>query len=506
MKLQNYLCVIAIVTPQFVFAQENTIDSLKKQISIAQKSGDFYAEGSNLQYLAELQADNGSTFEALKNAQQAIAIFEKLGKKSDIFNTYIAISTVHQQLHNGDKILEYAIPGLKYAKESKDTSLWINMLTAIGIGYDEKNDYEKAANYYLECANMEKYLGLSTAISYMNVSSSFSQLRKPEEGRRYAELAVQQSIKDGDERVEYYSYSNLALANILDKKLDEAQKALFLAEKLNKSEAINDQRDIFLLNSMFFAAKGNFKDAYFMYNSFYKIDSTMSSQQRNAQFGELETIYETKRKEHENLILNEKIFMQRLWIFVALFLLLLLGIVIWLQRNRLIIKDKLLNVEKELLAKEKQRADEEKAFQEKELTSFTQSLREKSAIIENLRNDIEKRTATDNSTPPNHSKETGVDDFLHQLTLETILTEEQWRSFRLKFERVHYGFFQKFSKFVPDATESELRLAALTKLNMTNNEIASMLGISPESVTKTRYRLRKKIGKEEGLESILNEI
>jgi DNA-binding CsgD family transcriptional regulator len=46
-------------------------------------------------------------------------------------------------------------------------------------------------------------------------------------------------------------------------------------------------------------------------------------------------------------------------------------------------------------------------------------------------------------------------------------------------------------------TEAEKRLLALTKLEMSNSEIAAMLGISPESVIKTRYRLRKKVGDED---------
>jgi DNA-directed RNA polymerase specialized sigma24 family protein len=158
------------------------------------------------------------------------------------------------------------------------------------------------------------------------------------------------------------------------------------------------------------------------------------------------------------------------------------------------------------LTKEKELATKEKEFHESELSNFTQSLREKNNIIENLKNDIEKRAISDDTEAPNFSKESEKDSFLNQLTQETILTEEQWRSFRHKFERVHYGFFQKFVHEVPEATESELRLAALTKLKMTNNEIAAMLGISPESVNKTRYRLRKKIDKEEGLEGILSDL
>ncbi|HEY8938181.1 MAG TPA: hypothetical protein VIM65_23325, partial [Cyclobacteriaceae bacterium] len=38
------------------------------------------------------------------------------------------------------------------------------------------------------------------------------------------------------------------------------------------------------------------------------------------------------------------------------------------------------------------------------------------------------------------------------------------------------------------------RLSALIKLNLSIKEMASMLGISPESVKKSRYRLKRKLG------------
>ncbi len=481
-------------------AQQNLLDSFEQQIILTQKDGNIFAEAKNRQRLAELQADRGSSFEALKNAQRAIEIYEKLGKQTELYQTYISIATVHQQLHNGDKILEYALPALNYGKQNKDTTLIIMMLTAAGIGYDEKKDYAQAASYYMACAQIEIAKGLSPAISYMNASSSYTPLGNYAEGRRCAELAINQAIIDKDSVALHYAYGNKTFACILAKQLADADAALLMAEKINLDvNDINANRDMFLLRSMLSATKGAYKDAYFQLKSFYTIDSTLSSEERNAQFGELDALYETKRKETENIKLNDALFRQKMVTWSILALLLLLGIIIFLQRNRLIIKDKLLKTEKELAAKEKE-------FHESELNNFTQSLREKNNIIENLKNEIEKRTNSDNTAAPSISKENENRTFLTQLTQETILTEEQWRGFRQKFERVHRGFFHKFAQAVPEATESELRLAALTKLEMTNNEIAAMLGISPESVTKTRYRLRKKIGKEEDLESVLKEI
>jgi hypothetical protein len=74
-----------------------------------------------------------------------------------------------------------------------------------------------------------------------------------------------------------------------------------------------------------------------------------------------------------------------------------------------------------------------------------------------------------------------------------ILTEDDWKSFKLAFESVHPGFFSKLQYHYPDITVSELRLAALIKLKLSLKESAAMLGISAESVKKSRYRLKKKL-------------
>jgi DNA-binding CsgD family transcriptional regulator len=44
---------------------------------------------------------------------------------------------------------------------------------------------------------------------------------------------------------------------------------------------------------------------------------------------------------------------------------------------------------------------------------------------------------------------------------------------------------------IPDITVAEQRMAALTRLHLSTKQMASMLGISPDSVYKIRQRLRK---------------
>ena len=143
-------------------------------------------------------------------------------------------------------------------------------------------------------------------------------------------------------------------------------------------------------------------------------------------------------------------------------------------------------LEAQELKAQNERIAAENHWHKTELETYIQLLRDKTEAFDKLKTDIDS-----------HKSNESQQDWLDQITQANILTDEQWRNFKLKFENVHTDFFNRLQSEIPTVTESEKRLIALTKLEMSNNEIAAMLGISPESVTKTRYRLRKKVGEED---------
>jgi hypothetical protein len=72
-------------------------------------------------------------------------------------------------------------------------------------------------------------------------------------------------------------------------------------------------------------------------------------------------------------------------------------------------------------------------------------------------------------------------------------TEDDWKTFLLKFEEKHTGFFKKMKILYPQLTNSDLRLCACLKLNLETKEIASLMNLSVRAVENSRYRLRKKL-------------
>ena len=137
--------------------------------------------------------------------------------------------------------------------------------------------------------------------------------------------------------------------------------------------------------------------------------------------------------------------------------------------------------QKALFEKEKAEQDAHAAIEQ--LALYTEFLAEKTKQV----NELEDRLLQHRLLPD--PSDEGND--LEQLTL---LTEEDWEKFRILFERVHPGFFRDLQNIAPDITLAELRMAALIKLQIPTKKASSILAISPNSVHKSRQRLRKRLG------------
>ena len=145
--------------------------------------------------------------------------------------------------------------------------------------------------------------------------------------------------------------------------------------------------------------------------------------------------------------------------------------------------------------------EEELINSKKLLDTYTQSMLEKSALLQQFESEIEKLKNL-------KSKELYEEKIerLNELTKATILTEEDWKKFQELFEQVHKGFFIRLKDKLPHLTHAEIRLLCLTKLKLNPKEMAGILAISSETIIKTRYRLNKKLSlsDEKDIDSIVD--
>ena len=85
-------------------------------------------------------------------------------------------------------------------------------------------------------------------------------------------------------------------------------------------------------------------------------------------------------------------------------------------------------------------------------------------------------------------------------------SDKEWEVFKTYFAEVHHDFDQKLKTLNSDISEKEIRLAAFLRMNLTTKEIAATMNVLPDSILKSKYRLKKKLGlgKETDLNQFLN--
>lgn len=148
-------------------------------------------------------------------------------------------------------------------------------------------------------------------------------------------------------------------------------------------------------------------------------------------------------------------------------------------------REKSLRLEKQIVEEELQRA-------KADLHVFMDNLQQKNALIDTITADLERVSHGQNQ----NGESRPLAETRQNLLASSLLTNDDWDEFRRRFERVHPHFFEQIKTQCADITPAEERLLALSKLNIDTRQMGRMLGISPNSIHITKYRLRKKLGRD----------
>jgi len=258
-----------------------------------------------------------------------------------------------------------------------------------------------------------------------------------------------------------------------------------------------------------YAQRGNFKAAY---------DALLTAKKMREKVYNIEKIQEVGAAKAElELELAQHHFTERETahqldrqrnLIAVLLLLLLLGFALTLfyrQRSRRRIleqENQLLEQDKEILAQAKQLAEANEQLRIQELKHSQATLQSTQAELDTtarlltlktqLIEDLELRLHQEHLAPIQASPPGSAGD--HKLPHMRILTEKDWVRFREWFDQQMPGFFQHLRNQYMELTAAEIRLFLLIKLKFDTLEISEALGISKESVWRSRHRLSKKLG------------
>lgn len=252
--------------------------------------------------------------------------------------------------------------------------------------------------------------------------------------------------------------------------------ALFYGKRLLKnishSSALDMDNATFILAEAYGKLR-RYDSSYYYYNQYQLYHDSVFQQKQTEQIAELEAQYNLREKQREIISLEsarQNEILKRNALAAVLGLTLVIALLMYFYLRN--------------LARSRKRDIEVQRWQ---LESFTRQMVEKSALVEELRAQLEQFRSE--IVIPQERIEN-----VSQILNSSILTNDDWEQFKVLFQQVHRNFFAELKLKYPTLTQAETRLAALLRLNVTTREMANMLGISADSANKARYRLRKKLG------------
>lgn len=431
--------------------------------------------------------------------------------------------------------------------EEKDRFNFGMTCIALGVLFNDVEEYENALKYLLQGEDEFKKLHCINceAKNKLNISNTLYQLgekdksvhilkgliKNPEiQNDTIFQIGVMVSLfSASDFKEAIYSQKAYELAKRLGNKNVLAStlvnRGAYFLMKANADSALYCYRQAYLLQKRIFKLQpilyglnqsfellGQVDSAYHYLKKYESYRDSLLPNLKMMEINKLVVQAEIEKYEMKLSTMKEKARLRRnMMLMVSAFLLivtLLTCYIFWTLRKREKDKRQLKELENNQLAIQFQN---EKLLNEKfqleidsknrELSSTTLILSEKNNRLKELLKQVERF---------NEEGELGREQsaMLSKQIKSNLTVDDEWKYFKLHFEKVHPEYFTKLKEIAPSLSENDLRLCAYVRIGMTNKQIGQMLSVLPETVKTARYRMRKKIGLEgqETLEDFLRRI
>lgn len=363
----------------------------------------------------------------------------------------------------------------------------VNIINTIGLIYRNYRQFPMAVSYF------NKALALATAnrdtvwigIAEGNIGSVYFLQNQYDKALPYIQTDYKTSIKYDQTLNAAIAVLRLAKINIDSKKFELAGSQLKSAAGLlkdNRNDDLSQWANYYDLKSQLDEQIGKSAESIVYRKKHEQAKDSLAKRNNIAAVERVKLRWESEKRTTELNGLKDAQKIQSVEINAGISVVTLLVIILLLVYNRERLKSK---KDKELLLAEKRIVDEELKNADTALHLFTENLREKNTLIEKFKLEIDRL----NQKSTSHADA----GHLEKLLQAHIMTDGSWNDFKKLFIKVHPGFFVNLGKSHPHLSATDIRMLALIKLGLTNNEMANMLGITVEGIKKAKQRLRKKL-------------
>jgi tetratricopeptide (TPR) repeat protein len=459
---------------------------------------------------AELINRTGMTYWSMGMHDKALQYLHDYTSRLDPENPkkqaigYNNLGAIYKETGNLEKALDFYRKAADYYLLANDSLDLPSPLTNIGTILSVRGQHDSALHYYNISLEISDKMGdrLQTAKTKHNIALIYKAASRFAEAedllREYLETSRGLGYKEG------IAQAGLSMGNLFRDMKNDRQAIRYYNDCIHDASATSLAGILMQAHknlSAVYREAERFDKALTHFQEYVNLKDTLLSKEKAKIIAELETRYETEKKEQENILLMKDNELKDKTInTLYLILAAIIGISLSFIFMIILYRRNALN-KKRLAESEAARLSERIEYQSREMASSALALSRNLTFIKNILVELKALSP--------HVDDVGLNVVRSiSRTIQHLDHDPAWEEFELRFREVHNLFYEKLAQRFPSLTANEIRLCALLKLGMNTKEISSVTFQNIRAIEAARLRLRKKLGMEsnEGLSTFLQKL
>ena len=425
-----------------------------------EKVGNFLAYSTIKVNAANVYTRLGKYPQAIRLMQQAEDVYsmDTATYANQLVGLYTNLGLVYYEMSNLDSASYYYDKAELSNQQANNPIYQAVIINNRGDIYLDRNELKKAEELYQQSLVLAIDLNymLLVATAKLNLGSIYTLQSSYDLAETYLNEALR--LYEDLNSLYFVAETNKALSHLYESKGDHAKALIFLKEFNCLEDSLKGTETLDRIASL-------------------EMELAMQMAQKKYEFIEQEKeLAETKTK-HQRTFLYLLIGLIALGLAVAY--LLIKGLRTSLERNRL---------KAQHLQQRQQLLENELVFKKKEIENFSTYIMEKNNVLNEVKISLNK---IKQETPESSLVRSIIQNVSHNLHVD-----QDRKELDLKIDQAHQEFMGRLLSKHPKLTKTEQRLCSLLLMDLSSKDISAIMNVAPDSIKKSRNRLRKKLNLE----------
>ncbi|WP_341900241.1 hypothetical protein [Fluviicola taffensis] len=398
-------------------------------------------------------------------------------RKSTFFGNAAQVYSIKGDIKRS---IYYYKKSVQLLKKTNNTIHLVHSYYNLGDSYKELN-IDSALFYNQQAFQISKSINYSLILGYsaQNLGDIFLERNELDSSFYYNNYALRVFTASDNQKGILHVKLNLSKFYLERENLEEALKlsnnALALAKSMNSTADLSYCYEYLY---KVYEKKKDFSNALKFHKLYQKTLKEIMNKDVLGNIQELDIKYESELNKKKNLLIKKELQIEasrtRIILIILLFVFISLIVLFLLSRQKNKINKLSINIAESELAKQTMKND----FVKNELETTKTQLLDKINLIKELDRYIKSNQI----------------DGMSKVEISKIASDEnEWLQFISKLQLLFPDFRKKIESAHSNLSKTDFRLIALTKLNLSDKEISSLLNIQVSSVKKSKMRLKQKM-------------